>query len=113
MLKFIMAGMLALTLITGCTISYTETSTTTLFKVSQVFPPVYYGSKDYPVSGLYVILSNTITGERTDKLFVDERCEDHYQTVFVGRIYALNVHQWSVLGVNTEKITNLKSMLCN
>jgi hypothetical protein len=113
MLKLIITAMLTITLITGCTISYSETSKTTIYKVSQVFPPVYYGTEDYPVSGFYVILTNTVTGERTDKLFVDERCEDHYQSVDVGRIYALHVEESKALGLNSKKITNLKSVLCN
>lgn len=113
MFKYIAVFILSISLVTGCTMSYTERERSISYKVTKVFPPVYYGTEDYPVSSLYVILENNITGELTERLFVDQRCESQYKKVNIGNNYNLITKEWSTLGISDSEITNLKHVLCD
>jgi hypothetical protein len=51
------------------------------FEITRIYPPVYYGSTENPVSGFYVNLKIKQTGEHFDKVFIAQTCSDDYKKV--------------------------------
>lgn len=99
--------------VTACTISYSERNMHQEYEVVQVFPPIYYGTDDFPESAFYVTLKSVSTGEYFEKLFVDERCENNYKKVNTGDKYFLSIKETKNIFESKTYETNLREVLCN
>lgn len=113
MLKLIPISIILTLFIGACSVNYNEEITSSCYEVAQVYPPVYYGTEDFPESAFYVVLINKKTQEYTEKLFVDQRCKKRYKRVDVGKTYMFSQKTTTnIIGQKNTQLINLKKVLC-
>lgn len=111
--KFIFVLIIGLSLITGCTISHSQTQTTSAFEIVRLFPPIYYGTDDFPESAFYVTIKQVSTGKYYEKLYVDQRCENDYLNVNTGDIHVLTIKiEKNIFNQVNIDTSDLRTTLC-